>query len=108
MLLCASEDEWTVCKKIERTETTTTMRCSDFKVRLPNCVCLGLLFYEGWSPSVRIIGSFDQNTYSVIIDNRILPFIYDIRGGPGTFILQEDNCGPHRAKSILATCVMKK
>ena len=54
----------------------------------------------GRTPLVRTVGSFDQHTYRVMIDNHILPFVYDVHGGTNTFILQEDNCGPHRAKSI--------
>ncbi len=27
------------------------------------------------------IGSFDRNTYRVVIDNHILPFVYDVHGG---------------------------
>ena len=30
----------------------------------------------------------------------MLPFMYDVHDGPASFVLQEDNCGPHRAKSI--------
>lgn len=55
---------------------------------------------RGRTPLVGIIGSFDSNTYRVIIDNHILPFAYDVHGGTESFVLQEDNCGPHRAKSI--------
>ena len=32
----------------------------------------------------------------------MLPFIFDVHGGTDTFVLQEDNCGPHRA-SFIAT-----
>ena len=52
------------------------------------------------TPLVGTIDSFDQNTYRVIVDNHILPIIYDVYGGINTFILQKDNSGPHRAKSI--------
>ena len=46
------------------------------------------------------VGSFDRNAYRVIIDNHILPFIYDVHEGTDTFVLQEDNCAAHRASSI--------
>ena len=59
---------------------------------------------RGRTPLVGTIGSFDSNTYRVIIDNHILPFAYNIHGGTDQFILQEDNCGPHRARTI-ATCL---
>ena len=32
--------------------------------------------------------------------NHVLPFIYDVNGATDTSVPQEDNCGPHRAKSI--------
>lgn len=54
----------------------------------------------GRTPLVGIVGSFDRHTYRVIIDNHVLPFTYDVHGGTDKFVLQEDNCGPHRAKSI--------
>ena len=49
---------------------------------------------------VGVIGSFDQLIYRVVIDNYILPFFYDIHGGTDKFVLKEDNCGAHVAKSI--------
>ena len=55
---------------------------------------------HGRTPLVGTTGSFDRHTYRTIIDNHILPFIYDVHGGTDGFILQEDNCGPHRARSI--------
>lgn len=54
----------------------------------------------GLTSLVETIGSFDRNTYSVNIDNRILPFVCDVHDGPASFILQEDSCRPHRAKTI--------
>ena len=55
---------------------------------------------RGRTPLVGTIGSFDHYTYRVIIDNHVLPFVYDLHGGSNAFVLQEDDCGPHRAKSI--------
>ena len=52
------------------------------------------------SALIGTVGSFGRLTYRVIIDNHILPFMYYVHVGPECFILQEDNCGPHRAKSI--------
>ena len=60
----------------------------------------GCFSMHGRTPPVGTIGSFTSATYRVIIDNHIIPFIYDIHGGTNEFILQEDNCGPHRAKNI--------
>jgi len=56
--------------------------------------------YCGYIPLVRTVGLFDQHTYLVIIYYHILPFMYNVHSGPATFVLQEDNCGPHRARSI--------
>ena len=54
------------------------------------------------TPLIGTVGSFDRHTYRAIIDNHILPFTYDVHGCPASFVLQEDNCGPHRAKSVAA------
>ncbi len=55
---------------------------------------------KGHTPLVGTIGTFYRNTYRVIIDNHILPFMYDNHDGPASFMLQEDTCGPRRARSI--------
>ena len=55
---------------------------------------------KGRTPLVGTIGSFDSNTYRSIIDNHILPFMEEKHGGVSSFVLQEDNCGAHRALSI--------
>ncbi len=55
---------------------------------------------RGRTPLVGTVGSFDNSAYPVIINNHILPFMYDVHDGSESFILQEDNCGPHRANRI--------
>ena len=55
---------------------------------------------RGRTPLVDTIRSFDRHAYRVVIDNRILPFVYNVHDGSESFVLQRDNCGPHRAKSI--------
>lgn len=55
---------------------------------------------SGRTPLVGTIGSFKSDRYRVIIDNHILPFMYDVYDGPARFVLQEDNCRPHRAINI--------
>ena len=55
---------------------------------------------RGRTPLVGNIGSFNQQTYRVIIDNHVLPFVYHVHDGPANLVLQEDNCGPHRARSV--------
>ncbi len=47
---------------------------------------------------------FNQHTYKAITDARILPFMRNVHGALTSFIVQEDNCAPHRAKSV-ATCL---
>lgn len=41
-----------------------------------------------------------RQTYRIIIHNHMIPFIYDVHGGTDKSMLQEDRCGPHRAKPI--------
>lgn len=36
----------------------------------------------------------------MIIDNHVLPYVYNVHDGPAKFVLQEDNRGPYRARSI--------
>ena len=57
---------------------------------------------RGRTAMVGATGSFDSKTYSVIISNHAEPFIYDIHNCTTDFILVQDNCGPHRAKRIIA------
>ena len=40
------------------------------------------------------------SVYRVVIDNHILPFMNDVRGGSASVVLQEDNCGSQRAKYV--------
>ncbi len=61
----------------------------------------------GRTALVRTIGSFDKNTYRVIIDSHVLPFTEQKHGGTESFVLQEDNCGLHRATTI-ATYLQNK
>ena len=55
---------------------------------------------RGRTPLVRIDGRFNQYKYKEILQNHLLPFMHSKHGGKDDFVLQEDNCGPHRAKSI--------
>ncbi len=55
----------------------------------------------GRTPLDGTYRSFTSNTYRVIIDNHILPFMYDAHSALGSFLLQEYNCGPHRAKFVV-------
>ena len=54
----------------------------------------------GRTPLVGIVGHFNQFTYRSIIDAHVLPFKENVHNNNSLFTLQEDNCGPHRAKSI--------
>ena len=54
----------------------------------------------GRTSLVGITGYFNQHADRSIIDAHILPCKRDIHRDSALFTLQEDNCGPHRAKSI--------
>jgi len=43
---------------------------------------------------------FNKEKYREIIESTLFPFVENVHGGKRNIILQEDNCGPHRAKSI--------
>ena len=55
---------------------------------------------RGRTPLVRVNGRFNQHKYKSIIEETLLPFMMQNHGGTEEFVLQEDNCGPHRANSI--------
>ena len=42
----------------------------------------GGFFALGRTSLVGTVGSFDQRTYRVIVDNQILPFMYNVHNGP--------------------------
>ena len=54
----------------------------------------------GRTSLVGTYGSFTRDAYRMRIHDLILQFMYEPLFGPGSFVLQEDNCGPHRAKRI--------
>ena len=64
----------------------------------------GAFSVRGRTSLVGTTAISDRNTYHILIDNHILPFVNDLHGGTDRFVLQEDNCGPHRALSI-DTCL---
>ena len=72
----------------------------NFKCGFQTVSLWGGFSFHGRTPLVCTVGDFNQHTCRTIIDNHILPFTYNVHNGPASFILQEDNCGPHRAKSI--------
>ena len=67
----------------------------------------GAFSFRGRTPLVRINGRFNQYKYKEILEAHLLPFMEAKHGGKNDFILQEDNCGPHRANSI-ATYLQSK
>ena len=54
---------------------------------------MGMLFDERTETLDGTVGSLDQHEFQVIIDNHVLPFMYDVHNDSDTFIIQEDNCG---------------
>ena len=63
---------------------------------------MGSFFPYKRTPLVCATGKLYQYTYRTIIDNHVLPFMYDADGGPASFVLHEGNCGPHREKITFA------
>ena len=60
----------------------------------------GAFSIYGRTPLVRIYGTLNQHKYRDILENYLLPFANTYHGGVKHLILQQDGCGPHRAKSI--------
>jgi len=52
------------------------------------------------TPLIRIIGRFNRHKYREIRDSTVLPFAVNEFGSVNNFILQKDNCKPHKANSI--------
>lgn len=71
-----------------------------FKIGFETVSVWGGLSSRGRTTLVGTMATFPSDTYCVVIDNRVLTFMYDVHVGPASFILQEDNCGLHHAKFI--------
>ena len=56
--------------------------------------------FHGKVPLVRITGSFDNEKNKTILDNHILPYSANVWSNIKNFPMQDDNCGPHKAKEI--------
>ena len=66
-------------------------------------VCLNIwatFSMYGRTPLVRINGTLNQVKYREILENNLLPFARKFHGGVDNIVFQQDNCGPHRAKSV--------
>lgn len=55
---------------------------------------------RGRKPLVGNVGKFDQHKYWAIVKNHILPFAYNVYGGPADFAVQENNCELRKAESV--------
>ncbi len=84
----------------KRRKFTLEAHCPIFKSGYQNVSVWGEFLSRGCTSSFGTVGSSTSETYRVIIHNNLLPFMYDTNDGPATFVLQEDNCGPRRAKNI--------
>ena len=56
--------------------------------------------YHGKLPLKRIVGRFKNTQYKEICEIILWPWTTEVYGSMQNFILQEDNCGPHRAIAI--------
>ncbi len=96
--------------RVRRTGGNRLQQCnivSTFKSGYQTIPGSGGLSKHGRTPLVGTIGSFTKEKYLAIIDEHVLPFMSEKHRGSDAFILQYDNCGPHRASSI-ATYLSKK
>ena len=64
-------------------------------------VCGGFCAH-GRTPLVRINGTLKQEKYKEIIENYVLPIGTAHYGNKSNFVFIQDNCGPHKAKSVKA------
>ncbi len=62
----------------------------------------GAICAHGRTPLVRIVGTLKQEKYKEIIENYILPMGNTYYGSLSDFVFQQDNCKPHKSKSITA------
>ncbi len=65
------------------------------------CISLwGAFSAFGRAPLVRIDGTLNKDKYMHILRQYIEPFAIEKHGGLKQIVFQQDNCGPHRAKSV--------
>lgn len=57
---------------------------------------------HGRTPLVQTSGTMNQEKYRSILESSLIPFATEHYGSASEIIFQQDNCGPHRAKSIKA------
>ena len=55
---------------------------------------------HGRTPLVRIEGTLKKSQYCNILQNHLLPFAAKYYSTPTDVIFQQDNCGPHKAKTV--------
>ena len=56
----------------------------------------------GRTPLVPVEGTLKQKQYISILEANIVPFAIEHYGSISSVTFQQDNCGPHRAKSVKA------
>lgn len=71
-----------------------------FKSGRPTLSVWAAFSVRGRTPLVRTDGRLNQLKYIDILLHHQLPFVEGKHGGIENFILQEDNCGPHRALTV--------
>ncbi len=98
-IFSVSEEESFPHDTSSRQEITATKHCPKFKSGFLTVSVWGGFSLLGKTSLIGLVGKFVQNTYRNIIDNHVLPYMYNFHGCPTWFVLQEDTCGPHRAKS---------
>ena len=55
---------------------------------------------RGRTPLVRIKGTLNQEQYCDTLNNRLIPFIESNYRSVTDAVFQQDNSGPHKAKSV--------
>ena len=55
---------------------------------------------RGRTPLIKIEGTLKQERYKEILDSELVPFISKHYGNTDSVVFQQDNCGPHKAKSV--------
>ena len=65
----------------------------------------GAFCAHGRSPLVRINGTLKQEKYKEILQNHVISMPVQKYGSISDFVFQQDNCGPHKSKSVTSFLV---
>ena len=92
-------------KKVRRTEVERYNPCNivpSFKSGYVGISLCAAFSARGRTPLVRFEVTLEQEQYKSVLEENIVPLKIEDYASISRVIFQQDNCGPHRAKSVTA------